>query len=103
MAPCGFATGPRAIHVRERETFMAEGEKDRDPLVDAHPMGVGAAAATAGVAGAALGAAVGGPVGAVVGAAVGAVAGGLGGKAAAEAVHPPADDLSGTADPSKEP
>jgi len=84
---------------------MADSEKnpDRDPLVDAHPIGVGAAAATAGVAGAALGAAVGGPVGAVVGAAVGAVAGGLGGKAAAEAVHPPVEDLSGGADPSKEP
>jgi outer membrane lipoprotein SlyB len=82
---------------------MADRDKNIDPLLDAHPMGVGAAAATAGVAGAALGAAVGGPVGAVVGAAVGAVAGGLGGKAAVEAVHPPVDDLSGATGPSKEP
>jgi outer membrane lipoprotein SlyB len=85
---------------------MPDNEKappHRDPIADVHPIGVGAAAATAGVAGAALGAAVGGPVGAVVGAAVGAVAGGLGGKAAAEAVNPSADDLGGApADPSKE-
>jgi outer membrane lipoprotein SlyB len=90
---------------------MADGEKDRehrDPITGApgaHPIGVGAAAATAGVAGAALGAAVGGPVGAVVGAAVGAVAGGLGGKAAAEAVNPSVEtDRSGLpTDASKEP
>src|SRR6266446_1693897 len=39
-----------------RETLMADRENNPgvDPLVDAHPMGVGAAAATAGVAGAAL-------------------------------------------------
>jgi len=99
MTPCGFAAGPRAIQVRGRERVEDDREKnpDVDPLLDAHPMGVGAAAATAGVAGAALGAAVGGPVGAVVGAAVGAVAGGLGGKAAAEAVHPPVEDPSGAA------
>jgi len=67
----------------------------------AHPVGVGASAAGAGVAGAALGAAVAGPVGAVVGAAVGAVAGGLGGKAAAEVVDP--DDTDETASPAASP
>jgi outer membrane lipoprotein SlyB len=86
---------------------MADNEKPaqhRDAIADVHPIGVGAAAATAGVAGAALGAAVGGPVGAVVGAAVGAVAGGLGGKAAAEAVNPSLQDLDDVpADASKEP
>jgi phage tail tape-measure protein len=81
---------------------MAGGKKDpqadpehRDPITHspgAHPVGVGAGAASAGVAGAALGGAVAGPVGAVVGAAVGAVAGGLGGKAAAEAVNPTVED-----------
>jgi phage tail tape-measure protein len=64
----------------------------------AHPVGVGASAAGAGVAGAALGAAVAGPVGAVVGAAVGAVAGGLGGKAAADVVDPDeVDDAASSA------
>jgi outer membrane lipoprotein SlyB len=84
---------------------MADNEKnleERDPIADAHPMPVGAAAATAGVAGAALGAAVGGPVGAVVGAAVGAVAGGLGGKAANEAVHPSSESPGATAETSNE-
>jgi uncharacterized protein YcfJ len=63
----------------------------RDPITKtpgAHPVGVGAGAASAGAAGAAIGGAMGGPLGAVVGAAVGAVAGGLGGKAAAESVNP---------------
>jgi len=71
----------------------------RDPITHApgaHPVGVGAGAASAGAAGAALGAAVGGPIGAVVGAAVGAVAGGLGGKAAAEAVNPTIEDVGAT-------
>ena len=66
-------------------------DANRDPLSGApgaHPVGVGAGAATAGATGAAVGAVVGGPVGAVVGAAVGAVAGGLAGKGAAEAVNP---------------
>ena len=72
---------------------------NRDPITGApgaHPVGVGAGAASAGAAGAALGAAVGGPIGAVVGAAVGAVAGGLGGKAAAEAVNPTIEDVGAT-------
>jgi hypothetical protein len=68
---------------------------NRDPITKtpgAHPVGVGAGAASAGAAGAAIGGAVGGPIGAVVGAAVGAVAGGLGGKAAAETVNPTLED-----------
>ena len=70
-------------------------DANRDPLSGApgaHPVGVGAGAATAGATGAAVGAVVGGPVGAVVGAAVGAVAGGLAGKGAAEAVNPTMED-----------
>jgi phage tail tape-measure protein len=66
---------------------MADSKKNpkhREHAHVAHPVGVGAGAASVGLAGAALGAAVAGPVGAVVGAAVGAVAGGLGGNAAAE-------------------
>jgi outer membrane lipoprotein SlyB len=75
------------------------GSEHRDPVTHvpgAHPVGVGAGAASAGAAGAALGAAVAGPLGAVVGAAVGAVAGGLGGKAAAEAVNPTIEDVGAT-------
>jgi hypothetical protein len=77
---------------------MAKRRKDaenQDPISHtpgSHPVGVGAGAASAGVAGAAIGGAVGGPLGAVVGAAVGAVAGGLGGKAAAESVNPSIED-----------
>ena len=67
----------------------------------AHPVGVGASAASVGVAGAALGAVVAGPVGAVVGAAVGAVAGGLGGKAAAEVVDPDDEIVTPAASPSR--
>lgn len=66
-------------------------DTNRDPLTGtpgAHPMGVGAGAAGAGIAGAVIGSAVGGPIGAAVGAVVGAVAGGLGGKMAAEAIDP---------------
>ena len=69
--------------------------ENKDPITHApgaHPLGVGAGSASAGVAGAAIGGAIGGPIGAVVGAAVGAVAGGLGGKAAAEAVNPTVED-----------
>jgi hypothetical protein len=67
----------------------------RDPLTGApgaHPVGVGAGAASAGAAGAAVGALIGGPAGAALGAAVGAVAGGLAGKGAAEAVNPTVED-----------
>jgi hypothetical protein len=69
--------------------------ENKDPITkepESHPVGVGAGAASAGVAGAAIGGAVGGPIGAVVGAAVGAVAGGLGGKAAAESINPSIED-----------
>jgi hypothetical protein len=69
--------------------------ENQDPITHtpgAHPIGVGAGAASAGAAGAAIGGAVGGPIGALVGAAVGAVAGGLGGKAAAESVNPSIED-----------
>jgi hypothetical protein len=66
-----------------KEAPMADPKKpadaNRDPLSGApgaHPVGVGAGAASAGAAGAA------------VGGAVGAVAGGLAGKGAAEAVNP---------------
>src|SRR5205807_3910496 len=92
----------RAQPIGHKEASMASPKKaahadpeHRDPVTHApgaHPVGVGAGAASAGAAGAALGAAVGGPLGAVVGAAVGAVAGGLGGKAAAEAVNPTVED-----------
>ena len=77
---------------KKRETTDPE---HRDPITKepgAHPVGVGAGAASVGAAGAAIGGAVGGPIGAVVGAAVGAVAGGLGGKAAAESVNPTIED-----------
>lgn len=70
-------------------------DANRDPLTGApgaHPVGVGAGAASAGAAGAAVGAVVGGPAGAALGAAVGAVAGGLAGKGAAEAVNPTVED-----------
>src|SRR4051794_13647241 len=70
-------------------------DANRDPLSGApgaHPVGVGAGAASAGAAGAAVGGVVGGPVGAAVGGAVGAVAGGLAGKGAAEAVNPTVED-----------
>ena len=53
-----------------------------DPIsgeANAHPVGVGLGAASAGTAGAVIGAIL-GPIGAVVGAAIGAVAGGLAGK-----------------------
>jgi hypothetical protein len=56
-------------------------EHQRTP--GAHPVGVGAGATGAGLAGAAIGGWVGGPIGAAVGAAVGAVVGGFGGKAIA--------------------
>ena len=78
----------------KRNKDVAKSE-NQDPITHApgaHPVGVGAGAASAGAAGAAIGAAVGGPIGAVVGAAVGAVAGGLGGKAAAESVNPTVED-----------
>src|SRR6185312_13744875 len=82
-----------------QEVPMADPKKpadaNRDPLSGApgaHPVGVGAGAATAGATGAAVGAVVGGPAGAVVGAAVGAVAGGLAGKGTAEAVNPTVED-----------
>lgn len=68
---------------------------NRDPITGApgaHPVGVGAGAASAGAAGAAIGGVVGGPVGAVVGAAIGAVSGGLAGKGAAESVNPTVED-----------
>lgn len=70
-------------------------KENLDPITHApgaHPVGVGAGAASAGAAGAAIGGAIGGPIGAVVGAAIGAVSGGLGGKAAAEAVNPTIED-----------
>src|SRR2546426_3175125 len=96
---------PRPTY-RDEEASMASRKSSahpdpehRDPITHApgaHPVGVGAGAASAGAAGAALGAAVGGPIGAVVGAAVGAVAGGLGGKAAAEAVNPTIEDVGAT-------
>ena len=73
----------------------ADRDANRDPLTGApgaHPVGVGAGAATGGAAGAAVGGAVAGPVGAAVGGAVGAVAGGLAGKANAEAVNPTIED-----------
>ncbi len=66
-----------------------------DPITGApgaHPVGVGAGAASGAAAGAAIGAVVGGPLGAVVGGSVGAVAGGLGGKGAAEMVNPTVED-----------
>src|SRR5256714_9659142 len=97
---------PRAQPIGHKEASMASPKRGahadtehRDPIrpaPGAHPVGVGAGAASAGAAGAALGAAVGGPIGAVVGAAVGAVAGGLGGKAAAEAVNPTIEDVGAT-------
>lgn len=65
-----------------------------DPITDApgaHPVGTGVGAASGGVAGAALGA-IGGPVGAAVGLVAGAVVGGLAGKAAAEGIHPTAEE-----------
>jgi hypothetical protein len=61
-----------------------------DPLTGepgSHPVGTGAGAAGAGLAGAALGAIV-GPVGSVAGAVIGAVVGGLTGKGFAEGVNP---------------
>ncbi|MEP7155420.1 MAG: hypothetical protein ABI905_06580 [Betaproteobacteria bacterium] len=73
-----------------------EEELNRDPLTGtpgAHPLGTGAGAASAGLAGAALGMVVGGPVGSVIGAAVGAVAGGLTGKGLAETVNPTAEEI----------
>src|SRR2546428_6734990 len=88
---------PRPTY-RDEEASMASRKsgahpdpEHQDPITHtpgAHPVGVGAGAASAGAAGAAIGGAMGGPIGAVVGAAVGAVAGGLGGKAAAESVSP---------------
>jgi hypothetical protein len=73
----------------------AKPDANRDPISGApgaHPVGVGAGAASAGAAGAAIGGAVGGPVGATIGGAVGAVAGGLAGKGAAEAVNPTVEE-----------
>ena len=70
-------------------------DANRDPISGApgaHPVGVGAGAATAGAAGAAVGGVVGGPIGAAVGAAVGAVAGGMAGKGMAEGVNPTVED-----------
>jgi len=67
------------------------GEPNRDPITGApgaHPVGVGAGAASGGAAGAVAGTAIGGPVGAVVGGVVGAIAGGLAGKGVAEMVDP---------------
>ena len=73
------------------------GDQDANPdpisgAPGAHPLGVGAGAATAGVAGAAVGGAVGGPIGAAVGGAVGAVAGAMAGKGMAEGVNPTVED-----------
>ncbi len=61
-----------------------------DPLTGepgSHPVGTGAGAASAGLAGAALGA-MAGPVGSVAGAVIGAVVGGLTGKGFAEGLNP---------------
>ena len=58
-----------------------------DPITgepDAHPVGVGVGALSAGAAGAAAGGLVAGPIGLVIGAAIGAIAGGLVGKEVAE-------------------
>ena len=69
-------------------------DSNPDPITGepgAHPLGVGAGAASAGAAGAAIGA-VGGPVGIVAGAAIGAVAGGLAGKSVAESIDPTNED-----------
>lgn len=69
-----------------------------DPIsgeANAHPLGVGVGAVSAGAAGAVIGAIL-GPVGAVIGAAIGAVAGGLAGKELAQVEEdgPIADQLS---------
>jgi hypothetical protein len=80
---------------KRNKDVSKENPENRDPITKepgAHPVGVGAGAASGGAAGAAIGAAAGGPIGAVVGAAVGAVAGGLGGKAAAESVNPTVEE-----------
>ena len=69
-------------------------DSNPDPITGepgAHPIGVGAGAASAGAAGAAIGA-VGGPVGVVAGAVIGAVAGGLAGKSVAESIDPTNED-----------
>lgn len=69
-------------------------DSNPDPITGepgAHPLGVGAGAASAGAAGAAIGA-VGGPVGIVAGAVVGAVVGGLAGKSVAERIDPTNED-----------
>ena len=65
-----------------------------DPLTGepgSHPVGTGAGAAGAGLAGAALGA-VGGPIAAVAGAVIGAVMGGLVGKGFGEGLNPTVED-----------
>ena len=69
-------------------------DSNPDPITGepgAHPLGVGAGAASVGAAVAAIGA-VGGPVGVVAGAAIGAVAGGLAGKSVAERIDPTNED-----------
>ncbi|CAM3441516.1 ferritin-like domain-containing protein [Paracidovorax anthurii] len=69
-------------------------DANRDPLTNepgAHPVGTGVGAAGGAVAGAAAGS-FGGPIGAAVGGVAGAVVGGIAGKAAAESIHPTAED-----------
>lgn len=81
--------------VMVRKVVANEEDVNRDPLsgeTGAHPVGTGAGALAAGVAGAALGIP-GGPAGMLVGAVVGAVAGGALGHEAAEQLNPTAEEI----------
>ena len=77
----------------EKNAYV-EKDLNKDPITGepgAHPLGVGAGAASAGAAGAVIGSVV-GPIGTVAGAVIGAVAGGLAGKGVAESIDPTAED-----------
>ena len=72
-----------------------EADLNLDPISKepgAHPVGTGLGAAMGGAAAGAAAGLVGGPIGAVAGGVAGAIVGGLGGKAAAEAIHPTAEE-----------
>lgn len=78
-----------------RKVVANEEDVNRDPIsgeTGSHPIGTGAGALAAGVAGAAIGT-MAGPAGALVGAVVGAIAGGAVGHEAAESYNPTAEEI----------